>query len=168
MTSTKAIITPASGADDLAQAAALFREYAASLPPTGQASLAFQGFDQEAASLPGKYAPPEGVLLLARHEGRAVGCVALRKIGSLPGDPAPVCEMKRLYVSPRARGLGAGRALCESLLAHARSLGYRMMKLDTEPDLAAALALYHSLGFHDIPRYNDDPVSCTLWMGRAL
>ncbi len=152
-------------------AASLFREYASTLPASAQLSLRHQGFDAELAELPGKYAEPRGCILLAILGADAVGVVALRPLdpsGVRDRDPTPICEMKRMYVQPRARGLGAGRALAAALLEYARTAGYKMMKLDTEPDFLAAVTLYRSLGFVDIQRYNDDPVSCTLWMGRAL
>ncbi|HEX2838536.1 MAG TPA: GNAT family N-acetyltransferase [Phycisphaerales bacterium] len=152
-------------------AATLFREYAETLPASAQLSLAHQGFESELAGLPGKYAPPQGCILLAVHGSAAIGVVAMRPLdpsGIRAEDPTPVCEMKRMYVRPTARGLGAGKALAVELLSRARACGYRMMKLDTEPDFVPAVSLYRSLGFVDIPRYNDDPVSCTLWMGVRL
>lgn len=170
-------ILAATTPDTLAAARALFAEYAASLPPSAQRSLQHQGFEAELANLPGKYAPPGGIILLAAADAEGasrptwLGVVAFRPLapsGVLPTDPTPICEMKRLYVRPDARGLGAGRALCEALLAAAALAGYRMMKLDTEADFAPAMALYRALGFIEIPRYNDDPEACTVWMGRHL
>ena len=157
-------LVPARSNAELAAAAALFREYAASLP----FPLDYQGFEEELATLPGKYADPGGVILLARRQGTYVGCIAMRPLAAMPGDPAPVCEMKRMYVRPTARGLGLGRSLALALLDHARASGYRMMKLDTESDFVAAVALYRSLGFAEIPRYNDDPMPSTIWMGLPL
>ncbi|MFA6044600.1 MAG: GNAT family N-acetyltransferase [Phycisphaerales bacterium] len=165
-------------ADLLAAARVLFAEYAASLPESAQRSLRHQGFDAELATLPGKYAHPGGIILLAADTqvttpppSTWLGVVAMRPLalsGVLPGDPSPICEMKRLYVRPAARGLGAGRALCEALLTAAAAARYRMMKLDTEADFAPAMALYRALGFTEIPRYNDDPEACTVWMGKHL
>lgn len=160
-------VCPAASASDLGLARELFSEYAASLP----FSLCFQGFDEELATLPGKYASPAGEILIARDHTGPLGCVAVRPIDPLPGDPAdarPVCEMKRLYVRPAARGIGAGRALCERLIADARAMGYRTMKLDSEPDFDAAVGLYRSLGFAPIGRYNDDPHPQTIYLGLRL
>ncbi|MBX3316597.1 MAG: GNAT family N-acetyltransferase [Phycisphaeraceae bacterium] len=157
-------IVEASGADAMATVAALFREYSGVLPH----GLAYQGFEDELATLPGKYARPNGCILLAYVGGVAVGCVAMRELLPMPGEIGRSCEMKRLYTRSSARGLGIGRALCERLLEEARGAGYARMKLDTDAELKAAVRLYESLGFVPIARYNDDPMPCTLWMSKEL
>jgi putative acetyltransferase len=111
------------GGEDLRQVQSLFEEYAASL----NFDLCFQGFDEELASLPGDYIPPEGRLLLALRAGEPAGCGVLRKFDN------GVCEMKRLYVRPRFRGLGIGRTLAETIVSEARQMGYKRMCLDTVP-----------------------------------
>ena len=133
---------------------ALFREYAASL----DFDLAFQDFEGELAGLPGGYAPPEGCLLLACHEGRPAGCVGLRKFAD------DVCEMKRLYVRPAWRGQTIGRALALAAIAEARRLGYRRMRLDTVPGMERAQALYGALGFVEIDAYRCNPIEGTRYM----
>jgi GNAT superfamily N-acetyltransferase len=151
--------------EQLDAARALFREYAASLP----FPLDYQGFDAELAALPGKYAAPGGCIVLAKWRGAWVGCIAMRPLdasGYRAGDATPACEMKRMYVQPRARGLKLGRLLGEALLERAKAAGYRCMKLDTEDDFVAACALYRALGFIACERYNDDPLPGTIWMKR--
>jgi GNAT superfamily N-acetyltransferase len=145
--------------DDLPDAAALFRAYAAAL----DVDLCFQGFERELAELPGAYAPPQGTLLLARGEdGAALGCVALRPLSE------GACEMKRLYLLPGARGTGLGRALVAAVLAEATRLGYREIKLDTLPQLKEAIALYRGFGFRPVAPYGDHPYEGTICFGKAL
>jgi len=124
----------------------LFVEYGASL----DSSLCLQGFDQELATLPGAYAPPRGILLLAKQCGEAAGCVAVRPLDDQR------CEMKRLYVRPEFQGTGLGRRLAERAIDFARSCGYHSIALDTLPDMHAARALYGKLGFRPCAPYYDN------------
>jgi carbonic anhydrase len=120
------------------------------------------GFAAEIDGLPGRYAEPKGVLLLASLDGRPAGCGALRKIA--PG----VCEMKRLYVEPQTRGSGLGRALALALIGAGRELGYHTMRLDTLPFMESAIALYRSLGFRQIERYDANSPPDALYFELAL
>jgi ribosomal protein S18 acetylase RimI-like enzyme len=138
-------IVAASGADCDA-VRGLFLEYAQSLG----FSLCFQGFEEELRTLPGAYAPPAGLLLLATVDGAAAGCVGVR-----PFDGGR-CEMKRLYARPQYRGSGLGRQLAERAIAFARAAGYRSMLLDTLPQMAAAAQLYRDLGFVRCAPYYDN------------
>jgi GNAT superfamily N-acetyltransferase len=136
----------------------LFREYSASL----DVDLGFQDFDRELAALPGEYAPPGGRLLLAVDGAEPAGCVGLR-----PFEPG-VCEMKRLYVRSAYRGTGLGRLLAERIVQAARDAGYRRMRLDTLPTMAAARTLYQSIGFVEIEAYRPNPVHGTTYFELAL
>jgi putative acetyltransferase len=139
---------------------ALCTEYQASLPY----SLDFQGFDEEMAALPGKYAPPRGrmYVALAADDHRPVGCAAIREI-----EPN-VAELKRMYVIPDYRGRGVARAIASQLIKDARAIGHHQMKLDTSGDMYSAQALYRSLGFLPTDRYNDDPMEDTLYFALKL
>ena len=151
-------IVPATTTADVAQARALFLEYAAE----SQLDLCFQGFEEELATLPGKYAPPGGQLLLACEGDLTAGCGALRELNE------GVCEMKRLFVRPAFRKQGIGRLLAERLIEEARHIGYRTMRLDTLASMHAALALYDSLGFRRIPAYYANPLAEVVYLELAL
>jgi len=148
----------------IAQARELFLEYAQSLG----FSLCFQNFNQELANLPGDYAPPAGRLLLAEYETQLAGCVALHRLAhDESGDD--ICEMKRLYLRPQFRGKGIGRALTGRIIAEARQIGYRRMRLDTvEPVMKDAVAMYRKLGFGEIAPYCANPIAGALYMELRL
>lgn len=131
-------IAEAAGADDLAAVRRLFRAYADWLA----VDRCLQGFERELAALPGAYAPPAGVLLLARAGPEAVGCVGLRPLA--PGT----AEIRRLWVSPGFAGQGLGRRLAEAVIERARAAGHARLRLETIPvRMPAAQHLYRSLGF---------------------
>jgi ribosomal protein S18 acetylase RimI-like enzyme len=138
---------------------ALFEEYARSL----NFSLCFQGFDQEMATFPAKYAPPSGALLLATVDEQPAGAVALWQLA--PG----ICEMKRLYVKPEYRKLALGRQLAEAIVAEGRALGYGAMRLDTiKSSMATARAMYERMGFREVAPYYDNPMPDVSYMELAL
>jgi putative acetyltransferase len=150
-------IVPATSEDHIATARRLFKEYEASLG----IELTFQGFAEEVAGLPGAYTPPAGRLLLATGAEPA-GCVALRPLGG------GICEMKRLYVRPTARGARLGRRLAETVIREARAIGYARMRLDTLPSMKEAFALYQTLGFREIAPYYATPIVGTRFMELSL
>lgn len=126
-------------------------------------SLAYQDFDKELASLPGKYARPTGRLLLARVDEVVAGCGAIRQLET------SVCEMKRLFVKPEFRGYGLGRKLTETLIGDAREMGYSAMRLDTVAEkMGDAVRLYQALGFHKIPAYYSGARAGTLYFELQL
>ena len=117
-----------------------------------------RAFAEELAGLPGKYAPPNGRLLIAYQDGQAAGCVALRDLGD------GICEMKRMFVPATFRGLGIGRALADRVIADARIAGYERMRLDTSWRQDEAMRLYERLGFKRIPPYYDLPDDLKAWL----
>ena len=152
-----AVITGATAAD-LDAVRALFRSYQNWLGIW----LQFQDFEGELDDLPGKYAPPEGALLLARDGAQVVGAVALRPL------EAGLCEMKRLYVLPDFQGRGIGRALASAIIDAGRCAGYRAMRLDTVARMAAAVGIYRAFGFVEIPPYTYNPEPDVLYFQRVL
>jgi len=154
-----AAIAPARFPDDAETVRTLFLDYARWL----QVDLCFQGFDQELATLPGKYSPPAGGLWLARIGAETAGVVGLRPLET-PGDG----EMKRLWVRPEHRGHDLGRRLIRTAVEAARAAGHRRLLLDTLPVMAHAQALYHQLGFRDIAPYYDNPLAGTRYLALEL
>jgi len=152
-------IIEASGPDNLEDVRLLFREYSGSIG----ISLCFQGFEEELATLPGRYAPPRGAILVTLVDGEPAGCVAMRPLN----DPG-ICEMKRLYVRPGHRGLKFGAALLEAIVQRAREAGYRAMRLDTLPSMERAIAMYERFGFKDIEPYCQNPHEGVRYLELAL
>jgi|SRR3989304_1204629 len=144
--------------EDIELVKTLFVEYADSLG----FDLSFQNFKEELAGLPGDYAEPAGCLILAKYKDQPAGCVAMRKLSD------GICEMKRLYVRPKFRGLGIGRKLAEAIISEARRIGYACMRLDTTPSMEAARALYTSLGFREISPYRYNPIEGAVFMELSL
>jgi GNAT superfamily N-acetyltransferase len=115
-------------------------------------------FEDELASLPGEYVPPDGQLLLACYDDKPAGCVALRRVDR------QACEMKRMFLYPQYLGKGVGRRLAEAIIRDARSAGYTIMRLDTSWRQQEAQALYSKLGFQRIDPYYDCPPALRDWL----
>lgn len=157
--STTMKIIPAQAAGDIEAVRELFCAYERLLG----VDLCFQNFAEELATLPGRYAPPRGRLLLALDEQQyAAGCVALRPLDDR------TCEMKRLFVRPAYRGQGLGRILAMHVVNEASTLGYAVMRLDTLEELESAMRLYASLGFQRCAPYYANPLPGVVYWERAL
>jgi len=132
---------------DMPGVAKLFREYQQWLG----IDLCFQGFEEELLTLPGGYAPPKGVILVAIEDRELVGCVGIRPRMK---DEA---ELKRLYVQPDHRGRSIGKRLFHTAMSKAKKIGYASIVLDTLPTMQTARSLYLAYGFNKIPEYYDNP-----------
>lgn len=152
-------IVPAVSADQLDTVRQLLLEYW----ENRNLELYVFNFDQELAGLPGAYAQPDGRLFLAQWENVPAGCVALRRL-----EP-DICEMKRLYLSPKFRGKGIGKVLAEFIIGEARNMGYKKMRLDTiQSNMQEAIALYRQLGFTEIAPYRVNPLPGVVFMELVL
>ncbi|MDE7334368.1 MAG: GNAT family N-acetyltransferase [Lachnospiraceae bacterium] len=120
--------------------------------------LDIQHYDAELEHLEGKYGKPFGRLYLAYYDGKAAGCVGLRKMDGQH------CEMKRLYVRPQFRGKKIGEQLVQKIITDAKKIGYSYMLLDTLPFLETAVRMYKRFGFYTVERYNDSPMSTSIYM----
>ncbi len=141
-------------AEDRQQAAMLIREYLEWLNERVRRDYDLE-FDVEAMlasdlASPGKFHPPAGRFYLAEYGGDVAGVGCLKELEEGAG------EIQRMYVPPRFRGKGIGRAMLNRLIDDARSIGYRRLKLESLEFLEAAHALYRSAGFHDIDPYADN------------
>jgi DNA-binding MarR family transcriptional regulator/GNAT superfamily N-acetyltransferase len=112
-----------------------------------------RGFDPSvgATALPHELRPPAGQFVVLYQDGEAVGCGAVKHHGGA------AAEIKRMWVAPRARGLGLGRLLLERLEACARAGGARVAHIETSAVLPEAIALYRSVGWVEVPPFNDEP-----------
>lgn len=108
-------------------------------------------YQKELQQLPGKYASPDGCLLLAYFDSKPAGCVAFQKIGE------GICEMKRMFVSQSFQGFGIGKQLLFNIVLEAQKAGYQLMRLDTHPWMKQAQKLYTGFGFYEIKAYNNNP-----------
>lgn len=111
------------------------------------------GFDpaRTTSAEPEELVPPAGLFLIARLDGRAVGCGALKVQGRKLG------EIKRMWVAPDARGLGIAQRLLDALERYAAQWGLDTLRLDTNRSLKEAHALYMRNGYREVARYNDNP-----------
>jgi len=125
-------------------------------------SLLLEGYEEELAGLPGRYARPSGCLLLATLELLPAGCVSMARLDE------DTCEMKRLFVDPGHRGRGVGRLLVEEVVSRAERAGYRRMVLDTVPEMVEAIALYRAQGFVPTDRFWDCPVERPIYLEKRL
>jgi putative acetyltransferase len=158
LSDAEAVIRHARFPEDTSAVLNIWREYVAS----PSVSLDYQGNEQEFAELPGKYAAPDGRILLAHRVGQIEGCIALRKVD------ISICEMKKLYVRPRARGLGLGQKLVQRLINEAREIGYQEMRLDVLAEFRSARKIYQSLGFVAAEPVSFNPVPDTSFLGLKL
>lgn len=145
--------------DDLETVRTLFREYQDFI----EVSLCFQSFDEELASLPGKYGlTRDGCLYLAESDGQPTGCVAFYRVDET------TCELKRLFVRPSFHKQGIGKALMNRAIHDAAQVGYQTMILDTLRRLEDAGQLYQRLGFTEIEPYNVNPHPDVAYFEKSL
>ena len=144
--------------EELEEVREIFIEYADFL----KVDLCFQDFEKELQTLHEVYALPKGCIILAKEEKQVLGCIALKPIGE------EICEMKRLYVRPEARGQSLGKQLVEELIDFAKKAEYKTMKLDTITSLKEAIKLYQSKGFIKTEPYVYNPLSDVLYFELTL
>lgn len=145
------LVVEAVSENDLEQIRGLLREYFAWVQNDLHFDLGYQAIEKELVTLPGAYASPQGCLLLAKSNGKPVGCIALRP------HSLEICELKRMYVRPNFRGQGIGRMLCAQIIQIAKLAGYSLIRLDSEVSLSSARKIYTDAGFHSASPYYEVP-----------
>lgn len=138
--------------------------------------LANQHLEDEVADFNTKYAPPEGRLYLALVDGDPAGCIGLTNITEQSQEsdianisdqisetayttngPLFICEGKRLFVRPKFRGYKLGKQLMDLIIADAKEIGYKYMRLDSFPFMTSAVRMYDYYGFYPIGNYCGNP-----------
>ncbi len=157
-------IYPVETEEDLEIVKGLLEEYLASmLELDGPAHIKeVEAHKHQMNNLGEYFGPPDGCLLVAKYKKESAGCVALRKLSD------DTCEMKRLYVRPKFRGLKIGRNLANAVIAQARKIGYKHMRIHTISALEQANRLYKSLGFNEIDPYEYTPREDAVFMELKL
>lgn len=146
------------GKDYLPEVKLLIKEYLTRL----NRDLSFQNIDDELKNPEHKYTAPQGELLVAVDNGEILGMVAYHRHSDAR------CEMKRLYVRPKARGKHVGEKLVLAIIEHARNYGYKEIVLDTIVPLKAAINLYHKYGFEECSPYYNNPMDDVIYMKKCL
>ena len=124
--------------------------------------LSFQNIDDELKDPSKKYTAPVGELLVAIENDEVVGMIAYHK------HSATRCEMKRLYVKPKYRGMKLGEQLIQKLIELAIQSGYTEMVLDTLLPLQSAIYLYQKLGFQQCEPYYNNPMNDIIYFKKML
>ena len=164
------VIREAAGAAEVECVRGLMLAYATHLAsnPAGAANISLENYERELSGLPGQYAAPDGVLLLALVDGVGAGCCAVRVLRK-ERVAERACELKRLFVSSNFRGLGLGRRLTEAAMTWAVGAGYEAMYLDTVPAaMPEANGMYAAMGFERVGRYNNNMVEDVVFFRHAL
>ena len=126
-----------------------FREYQAWL----NVDICFQGFEEELASLPGRYAAPKGAIYLVFDDDEPVACAAIRpRIDKAETE----AEFKRLFVRESHRKKGIGKKVFNAAMESAKAMGYETVVLETLPIMESAKHLYQHYGFKHCDPYFDD------------
>ena len=120
------------------------------------------GFDPAKSLAPSldDFAPPKGTFLVARLHGAPAGCGGFKPVEDY-------AYIKRMWIAPDTRGLGLGRRLLQALEEKAQSIGYRIVRLETQKSLTEAQQLYRSSGYREVPPFNDEPYAHH-WFEKAL
>jgi len=121
------------------------------------------GFDpaKSISATPEELTPPNGAVVIARRDGRAVGC------GALKATEYGIGEIKRMWVAEEARGLGIGKRILAKLEELAPGFGVTVLRLETNHTLVEAQSMYRKAGYREVAPFNDEPYAHH-WFEKAL
>jgi putative acetyltransferase len=110
---------------------------------------------------------PAGRYFIAEKNGEIVGGAGIYPTDALPEG---TCELVKMYLSPRARGIGLGRFLIDTCIKQAAELGYTQVYLESMPELKKAVRIYEKFGFTPLcaPMGNSGHTGCGIWMLKKL
>ncbi|WP_338863637.1 GNAT family N-acetyltransferase [Myxococcus stipitatus] len=137
------------------------------MPEFGADGPGFAIHDAEVDTMSAAYAPPRHAYFVVEREGRVVGGGGIAPLQG--GDPS-VCELRKMYFLPEARGQGAGERLLRQCLAFAREAGFQRCYLETFASMKQAQKLYQRLGFEPLcaPMGHTGHFSCDHWYALDL
>lgn len=140
---TQSVVRPICAADDGAVASII----RAVMPEFGADGPGFALHDPEVDHMSRAYAQPGAAYFVLEEEGRVVGGAG---VAALENGPPGICELRKMYFLPSARGRGQGERMMRMCLAKARELGYRSCYLETLTGMDAAMRLYARVGFRPV------------------
>ena len=150
--------------DDNAQIEAIikacFHEF--DIPLTGTAYE-----DIETTQMFESYKKYNEVYYVIDDNGEVLGGAGVKHLKDFDGD---ICELQKMYYSPKVRGIGLGKQMFEKCLQTAKELGYKQCYLESASQLKAAIHIYESFGFRHLegPLGNTGHFSCGVWMIKDL
>ena len=150
MTAANWSIRPITADDDPAIAAII----RAVMPEFGAVGAGFAINDPEVDWMSRAYAAPRSAYFVVEADGVVLGGGG---VAPLEGGGAGICELRKMYFLPEARGLGAGAAMMSRCLDAARDFGFAQCYLETLTGMDAAMRLYERSGFRRI----DGPMGAT-------
>jgi GNAT superfamily N-acetyltransferase len=128
-------------------------------------AVMYDGLELDGDTMPkagqAELGPPQGAFLVGWIDGEPICCGGVKRLDDR------ICEIKKMYVVPAARGSGIARRLLHALEDKARELGYTIARLDTGPRQGNAQGLYESEGYVAVPDFNGNPVA-VFWGERPL
>ena len=124
-------------------------------------------FDPTTDHLSEVFSHPRSVYNIAELNGEMVGGAGIYPTDGLPPD---TCELVKMYLLPKARGLGLGKTLIEKCMEQAKDLGYTKIYLESMPELKQAIRLYKSFGWQPLEKQmgNSGHTGCAVWMIKDL